>query len=447
MTMNRPSDTRSSSKNLPSFLGPDANETPEEQGMALDGDFAATHHEDGESEDMGKENYGADGKNAYDAPEASAPRTTRRRSQFQSVKLAGGLGMMFGATLTITGLLTAALPAATAVLAAVIAPQMITLVGLTVFAIATSQRRTSRLQRRLQALETDRNSADDELRDTLAQILHGQDSQEMNAAADDTQQLMLSLQRQDQKINNLTKAIKMYGKPLMELAGQGTELAGNVAHVKALIEGAAESTRQNVNRVEQLVRSDGGKTDLGDLPAQFEKLQISLEAISQRIEDTEVRKSLVRVEDATTQLATQLEMLQRGDNVKAATTELQQSLGHATTSLRKGLEQMCEGNLAGLETSVKDIQRELTGLATAMLQVQAAMNSGAHVAANASQAAPVQAAASAAATTPSSANTSNHAAPPASADDNDANGYTTGERKSGGMNVLGAIAKLKRMKN
>jgi predicted nucleic acid-binding Zn-ribbon protein len=301
--------------------------------------------------------------------------------------------MMFGATLTITGLITAVLPAATATLAAVIAPQTITLIGLAVFAIATSQRRTSRLQLRLQTLETDRNSADDELRDTLAQILHGQDSQEMNAAADDTQQLLLSLQRQDQKINNLTKAIKMYGKPLMELADQGTELASNVAHVKALIEGAAESTRQNVNRVEQLVRSDGGKTDLGDLPAQFEKLQISFEAISQRIEDTEVRKSLVRVEDATTQLATQLEMLQRGDNVKAATTELQQSLGHATTGLKKGLEQMCEGNLAGLETSIKDIQRELAGLATAMSQVQAAMNSGAHVAANASQAAPVQAAA------------------------------------------------------
>ncbi len=409
--MNRPSDTRSSSKNLPSFLGPDANETPEEQGMALDGDCAATHHEDGESEDMGEESYGADGKNAYDAPEASAPRTTRRRSQFHSVKLAGGLGMMFGATLTITGLVTAALPAATAILAAVIAPQMITLVGLTVFAIATSQRRTSRLQRRLQALETDRNSADDEFRDTLAQILHGQDSQEMHAADDDTQQLMLSLQRQDQKINNLTKAIKMYGKPLMELAGQGTELAGSIAHVKALIEGAAESTRQHVNRVE----------------------------------------------DATTQLATQLEMLQRGDNVKAATTELQQSLGHATTGLKKGLDQIRQGNLAGLETSVKDIQRDLAGLATAMSQVQAAINSGAHVAANASQAAhvaanasqaaPVQAAASATATPPSSANTSNHAAPPASADDNDASGYTTGERKSGGINVLGAIAKLKRMKS
>lgn len=399
--MNRPSDTRSSSKNLPSFLGPDANETPEEQGMALDGHDAATHYEDGESEDMGEEDYGADGDNAYDAPEASAPRTTRRRSQFQSVKLAGGLGMMFGATLTITGLITAALPAATAALAAVIAPQTITLVGLAVFAIATSQRRTSRLQQRLQALETNRNSADDELRDTLAQILHGQDSQEMNAAADDTQQLMLSLQRQDQKINNLTKAIKMYGKPLMEIAGQGTELAGNVAHVKALIEGAAESTRQNVNRVE----------------------------------------------DATTQLATQLETLQRGENVKAATTELQQSLGHATTGLKKGLEQMREGNLAGLETSVKDIQRELAGLATAMSQVQAAVKSGAHVAANAPQAAPVQAADSAAATTPNSANTSNHAAPAASVDDNDASGYTTGERKSGGINVLGAIAKLKRMKS
>ncbi|MGK0156359.1 MAG: putative nucleic acid-binding Zn-ribbon protein [Neolewinella sp.] len=456
--MNRPSDTRNSSGKLPSFLGSEAGETSEVQASSVDNEDAATHYDDAESEDTGDEDYDydedvvdeGDEEGPYEASQAVAPRTTRRRSQFQSVPLAGGMTMLFGAALTLTGLITAALPAATAAIAAAIAPQTITLLGLAVFAIGTSQRRTSRVQQRLKAFETDRSSVDDELRDTLAQILQGQVGQGMNSAeSDDTQQLMLSLQRQDQKINNLTKAIKMYGKPLMEIAGQGTELAGSVAQVKALVEGAAESTRQGVNRVEQLVRGGSGKTDLGDLPAQIGKLHVSLTAMSQRIEDTEVRKSLVRVEDATTQLATQLATLERGENVKAATTELQQSLDQATSGLQKGLEQMREGNLTGLETSVKDIQRELAGLATAMSQVQAAVKNGAHVAASARQAAPAPVAAAAtAAPTTSSAN--NQAAASggqtAAANDKDDSGYTTGKRKSGGQNVLGAIAKLKSMK-
>lgn len=455
--MNRPSDTRNSSGTLPSFLGPEADETSEVQATTVDGEDAATHYEDAESEDAGDEDYDydedvvdeEDEEGTYEAPETLAPRTTRRRSQFQSIPLAGGMTMMLGAALTVTGLITAALPAATAALAAAIAPQTITLLGLALFAIGTGQRRTSRVQQRLKALENERSSVDDELRDTLAQILQGQAGQGVNGTeAGDTQQLMLSLQRQDQKINNLTKAIKMYGKPLMEIAGQGTELAGSAAQIKALVEGAAESTRQGVNRVEQLVRSGGGKSNLSDLPAQIGKLQVSLAAISQRIEDPEVRKSLVRVEDATTQLATQLKTLQRGENVKAATTELQQSLNHATSGLQKGLEQMREGNLTGLETSVKDIQRELAGLATAMSQVQAALKNGAPVAARAPQAAPAPAAAAAGATT-SSAN--KHAAPAAASggkapDGKDGSGYTTGKRKSGGKNVLGAIAKLKSMK-
>lgn len=456
--MNRPSDTRNSSGKLPSFLGPEAGETSEVHATSVDNEDAATHYDDAESENTGDEDYDEDvvdeddedEEGPYEAPQAAAPRTTRRRSQFQSAPLTGGMTMLFGAALTLTGLITAALPAATAAIAAAIAPQTITLLGLAVFAIGTSQRRTSRVQQRLRAFETDRSSVDDELRDTLAQILQGQVGQGMNSAeSDDTQQLMLSLQRQDQKINNLTKAIKMYGKPLMEIAGQGTELAGSVAQVKAQVEGAAESTRQGINRVEQLVRGGSGKTDLGDLPEQIGKLHVSLTAMSQRIEDTEVRKSLVRVEDATTQLATQLATLQRGENVKAATTELQQSLDQATSGLQKGLEQMREGNLTGLETSVKDIQRELAGLATAMSQVQAAVKNGTHVAASARPAAPAPVAAAAtAAPTTSSAN--NQAAASggqtAAANDKDDSGYTTGKRKSGGKNVLGAIAKLKSMK-
>ncbi len=466
--MNRSSDTRNSSGKLPSFLGPDADETSETKASSVESEDAATHYDGAQSEDQDDEDYsdydedvldeGSEDEEdeedeTFDEPVAVAPRLARRRYQASTVPLAGGMSMAMGAALTITGLVTAALPAATAALAAVIAPQTITLLGLAGFAIGTSQRRTSRVQRRLQALESQRTSVDDELRDTLAQILDGQGQggqQSNNAESGDTQQLMLSLQRQDQKINNLTKAIKMYGKPLMEIAGQGTELAGSVSQVKTLVEGGTEATRQTVNRVEQLVRSGSGKTELGELPAQIEKLQVSLAAIAQRIEDTEVRKSLVRVEDATTKLATQLETLQRGENVKAAATELQNSLEQATTGLQKGLQQMREGNLNGLETSVKDIQRELSGLATSMSQVQAAVRSGVQVTTSAPQAAPATQAGTGTNTTTSK---TYPAAPSASAagsgkaaDATGDNGYGTGKRTSGGKNVLGAIAKLKQMK-
>lgn len=457
--MNRPSDTRNSAGNLPSFLGPDSDETTDVQTASVDTEDAATHYEDAESEDLENEDYEEYDEDvvdeeveeeSYEPPAAAAPRTTYRRSAARSVPVAGGMTMMLGAALTITGIVTAALPAATAALAAVIAPQTITLVGLAAFAIGTSQRRTSRVQQRLHELETERQSVDDEIRDTLAQIVQGQANGNHGAngaEAGDTQQMMLSLQRQDQKINNLTKAIKMYGKPLMEIAGQGTELAGSVAQVKTLVEGSAETNRQGINRVEQLVRSGSGKSDLGELPQQIDKLQVSLAAISQRIEDTEVRKSLVRVEDATTELSNQLQALQRGENVKAATSELQQSLDQATAGLQKGLAEMREGNLSGLETSVRDIQRELAGMATTMTQVQAAVKNGIPVAKGAAAAAPA-ATAQAPAATPASpaAPTPAPAAAASGDDDKQGSGYATGKRTSGGKNVLGAIAKLKQMK-
>jgi archaellum component FlaC len=453
--MNRSSDTHISSRDLPSFLDSDADPAAEVQAVTPRDNEATAHYEDAGSGELDiEEGCGTalpDRDNPYETPSAASKPTARRRNQFQSIPLAGSVGIMFGATLTLTGLVTAALPAATAALAVAIAPQTITLLGLAVFAIGTCQRQTSRVQQRLQALETGRNAADDELRNTLAQILQGQRGQDTHAGEiDDAQHLMLSLQRQDQKINNLTKAIKMYGKPLMEIAGQGTELASNITQVKTLIETASESSKESASRIEQIIRSDEGNADLGDLTAQIVKLQVSLAAMSQRIEDTEVRKSLGRVEDATTLLATQLETLQRGENVKAATTELQQSLSQATTGLKDGLEQMRQGNLTGLETSVKDIQRELSGLATAMSQVQAAVKNGAPVTPTATQTAATPTPAMAGKTTAPSAEMRNDAASTDTTADNtpaEGSNYTTGQRKSGGEGVLGAIAKLKSMKN
>jgi BioD-like phosphotransacetylase family protein len=77
------------------------------------------------------------------------------------------------------------------------------------------------------------------------------------AAGEELQHVLITLQRQDEKINNLTKAIKMYGKPLMEISGQGTELAGSLAQIKTAVEAAAEVGRQANHRLESQLRSTG----------------------------------------------------------------------------------------------------------------------------------------------------------------------------------------------
>jgi hypothetical protein len=481
--MNRATDTRNSSGKLPSFLGEDADEATTSGARNVgstdtSGEYEDDYEDTDSDESAGYDDYESD--EAYGEQDAGeeeqdeddqdsglepAPRATsrniRRRQKVPAVRPAGGLGMTFGAFTTIAGLVTAALPAATAAMASVVAPHTVTLLGLAVFAIAAGRRRSSQLQARLMEMEVQGQQTADELRDTLAQLLaghNGTNSTNSNAdSAADMQHVMLSLQRQDQKINNLTKAIKMYGKPLMEIAGQGTELAGSVAQVRSLTEGAAESNRQAINRVEQLVRSSSGKNDLGDLPEQVGKLQVSLAAMSQRLEDNEVRKSLVRVEDATTQLRSHLETLLTGETVKSATAELQTSLTKATAELSNGIKQLQDGNLAGLETSVRDIQRELSGLATGMSQVQAAVKSGARVAqapqptapeaTATSQAAKVQSANNPSSSNPGSDNPGSSAAAGTTATaEVETAGYSTGKRKTTGKNVLGAIAKLKQMK-
>lgn len=476
--MNRATDTRNSPGTLPSFLGEDADEaTTSGARSASSADSSGEYehdYEDTDSEESeGHEDYESDeayGEQASGEEEPDeddedsgfepAPRATtrymRRRNQVPGARPAGGLAMTFGALATIAGLVTAALPAATAAMANVIAPHTVTLVGLAVFAIAAGRRRSSQLQARLMEMAAQGQQTADELRDTLAQLLAGQNGQNgtnsNSEGAADMQHVMLSLQRQDQKINNLTKAIKMYGKPLMEIAGQGTELAGSVAQVRSLTEGAAESNRQAINRVEQLVRSSSGKNDLGDLPEQVGKLQVTLAAMSQRLEDNEVRKSLVRVEDTTTQLRSHLETLLTGESIKSATAELQTNLTKATAELSNGIKQLQDGNLAGLETSVRDIQRELSGLATGMSQVQAAIKTNARTAQAPQRTAPEATPTSQPAKAQSSNSPgSNHPSSSAPANTTataaeDTDGYSTGKRKSTGKNVLGAIAKLKQMK-
>jgi hypothetical protein len=394
-------------------------------------------------------------------------------------------------------------------------PHLFFLLGALLFGAGVTQRHISRMQQRLEEADQRRRREADLVQQNLQRLVDGAHADKPPAQGEELQHVLLAMQRQDEKINNLTKAIKMYGKPLMEISEQGTELTSALTNVKALVEGCTESTRQGINRLEAQVRSTGHGKEVAELGAALQKvagqvdtigknkdgaevaaslqklvaqvdtlgkskdgaevaaslqklaaqvetlgkkspavsfepvqqhlgrLEVSLAAVAQRLEDSEVRKSLLRLEETTQKGRDALQELLRGDGMRAATEQMQKRVDAAAKGLADGLAQLREGNLGGLESAVRDIQREMASVATTVAQIQATVKNGLR-AAPAAAAAPT-AAAPAPATTTAAAPTA-PAAPAAPAGDAASGGYATGARSTGSKNVLGAIAKLKQMK-
>lgn len=352
-------------------------------------------------------------------------------------------------------------------------PQGLFVCGMVLAGAGASLRRTARLQQNLDAAEERRRAEAETLNQNLHGLLSARASSDEPAAhaGQDLQYILLALQRQDEKLNNLTKAFKMYGKPLMEIANQGTDLAGAVSTVKNMVEASSESSRQALLRMESQLKSPAGKQELADLqnnmlqlvkkvdalaahaPAaavaplqqQVGRLEVTIAAIAQRLEDSEVRKSLLRLEEKAQKDRETLQELLRGERVQKVGADLQDKLERATRGLTEGLSQLREGNLGGLENAVRDIQREVAGVATTVAQINAAVKTGARAlqaAAAPAPAAPAPSPAPTAATEKAAAS----AAPAADKSSGEGGGYQTGSRSTGGKNVLGAIAKLKQMK-
>lgn len=476
---------------LPSFLDSSATET--DSTVATEGsepvpaaeEAAATTAEDA-VQPVGDEAVEAPEATDAAMPPPAAPSSRRSRLAAPRQRPAGshGGGLFLGA-----GVLTAAfalllprLPgdAVAALTNQGFGPQGLFVCGLVLAAAGASMRRTARLQQKLDDAEARRTAEAEKLSQGLHGLLSAQatTAERPVAGEEDLQHVMLALQRQDEKLNNLTKAFKMYGKPLMEIANQGTDLAGAVATVKSQVEANGESTRSALLRMETQLKSPAGKQELADLQNNMLKLvqkvdavaaqsptaavqplqqqlgrfEVSLAAIAQRLEDSEVRKSLLRLEEAATKERETLQELLRADGVKKAAGELQDKLDRATRGLQDGIVQLRDGNLGGLESAVRDIQREVASVATSVAQIHAAVKNGARAAASVAPAAPTPTAAPAPA--PATASTAAPAATapaaaPAAGDGKaaDGGGYQTGSRSSGGKNVLGAIAKLKQMKS
>lgn len=398
--------------------------------------------------------------------------------------LLGGLGLGFGYA---NGMISTGLQAYG------LAPQTLLLLGGITVAAGLLRRSQVATARRLDLALAEQDERARQMSENLDYLVDHHGSTDLDkppAQGEELQRMLLHLQRQDEKVTNLTKAIKMYGKPLMEISNLSADIGAMVTQLKTHLEGLLEQNRQGFTRVELALQAgDGdqqlleglqqqfGKTEarlqqqinqLGDklprgdqlqlqlqqlteklprsdqLQQQLTRVEASIQAQAQRLDDSELRKSMLRIEDAHKQLHGSLERLVAGGSAKDASQQLGQQFDSALGKLAHGLDELKNGNIGALETAVRDIQRELAGVATTVANIQQGIKNAPRqsTSAPAPGAAPVAAAPVAAASTGGSASP----AAAASSGDGNATGYQTGTRKAPAKNVLGAIARLKQMK-
>ena len=90
------------------------------------------------------------------------------------------------------------------------------------------------------------------------------------------------------------------------------------------------------------------------LQQQLVRLEASVQAISQRLDDSEVRKSLLRLEDAEKARMRTMEALARTDTVHQDVEKLENQIDRGLGKLGNVLEQVRNGNLGAIETSMRD---------------------------------------------------------------------------------------------
>ncbi len=372
---------------------------------------------------------------------SSRTRTRRSRRTAAPQTSGGGLATGFGIVLLIGGIgLGFAAAAQQNVAQFGLTPTTLIVLGGVALGVGSVRRGLGKLHQGM--LDSQEQSASE----LEAQVSEVVEQLEQRATPDlpqegltgDVQHVLLALQKQDEKTNNLTKAIKMYGKPLMDIANHGTELAAALAQLKTEVETHGENAKKAWTHIDKQVRASGGEAALEKLG----KFEVAIQALSQRLEES--AKTLIRVEEAAGKSNEQLQQLSRGESVEAAAKSLADQLDQATNNLQGSMSDLRDGNLGELDTTVRGIQRDVATVATAVSQIQAAIKSGA-TARPAPTSAPA-AAANGGASAPAPSAPAPAAVGGGGGDGEESAGYSTGKRRSGGKNVLGAIAKLKQMK-
>ncbi len=498
---------KSSADALAAILGPGGNAT---SAIEPSGETNATP----ETSDIANDDLSSDGAEAtlevvddFVEPTPLASRQKRRARGAPKLTTTGGRSTrIVGLACLLGGIATTVLDGQGRLPASLSAwgydSSILLAIGTVAYVIGVMRRQVALSQVRIDALSFQQQEAQLDMQANLQYLVEQQQihAEKPPAQGEELERVLVALQRQDEKVNNLSRALKMYGKPLMEIANQGADVAAQVNQLKGHIEALLGAMQQGFTRVETAARSHAvdlgpleertmqtaeelrrGLQSIGErlpnaqaqqqLQQQLVRVEAGIQAMSQRFDDSEVRKSLVRLEDTTKVHSKKFDELARTDAVHAETQRLERQLDGAIAKLSTTVEQVRSKNLGGLETSVRDIQRELSSLATSVAYIQQAVKSGARVTAAAPTgqtpppaASPATVTATAPAPTPTLArsNASEPTAPPAKTTPtaptaavdttglNDAQAGVaqnqTGSRASTSKNVLGAIAKLKKLK-
>lgn len=373
--------------------------------------------------------------------ETDAPRSTATPIGMVVLVLGVGLG---AASATLTGP-TAEILARLA--AAGLGASTLLLCGLALIAVGSiknSLARTSAAQaRRNAALERRlRQSISDQPRETAVQ-----------GTSSDFPALKVEFDRLDEKIANLTRATKLYGTPLLEISNQVAELSNRLQDVGdidqrfqsvvAQLNSAEAISREDLSPVMRAIEAVRDKT-VEVLTSLRQSAKEVIESVGKSGESLRegIRQTGSAVEDC------QLEVLQSLRNTqeesRRTVTDAAERVVHAVEQRASEHKQtVTQGHttLHQIEATLSRVQTEVQGLATSVARLGArAPAAHAHAEPRAHEPAPQAAAPQA------PAQTAPQGATPAAGGD-DVPAKIAGSRQAPTKNVLGAIAKLRSMRN
>jgi hypothetical protein len=484
--MSKPKDHDSTEDLLSDLLGPDFMAT----GMANPHATAAPESTPSqECQDPTTETEVPAEETTAQGTEATAP-VRRRRSRATEAaaqkQQKSGVGAMVGAACLFGGILATVLQGSNAFTTTLRsigldAPVLLT-IGAVVFVLSIVRRQHALAQMRYEQLAQAQSDKENDLQGSLQYLVeqHQISSERPPAEGEELQRVLVSLQRQDEKVGNLTKALKMYGKPLMEIASQGNEIAAQVQQLKQQLDamqkgagtGQAVNAQVDMTPVEKRLAetqkdllaaiaamADRMPKDAGVLPI-LQRIESSLASLTQRIDDSETRKAITRLEETHRAQTQKLDKLADQASVHEEMQRLERVVDATVGKLTHTVDQVRDKDLGGLENSVREIQREVTGLGNSISSLQQALRSGATAAPRATV--PAAHHETPVAQSAHVAEEPHHAAPmagvgaaaPAASPGGPANDAQagvaenrTGTRATSSKNVLGAIAKLKQMKH
>lgn len=242
-----------------------------------------------------------------------------------------------------------------------LAPAPVLLVGVVLLAVAGLRRRLHGQQQAAAHLHELSASVLEHFEHQSGQLGYLVDAEVSRAdddhhVAEDVQQAIHLIQRQDEKIANLTKATKMYGKPLLEITNQISDSGHQVTEVARTLNTVKVIIEQATGRLENAVRAGSRQTGAED----FDKIESALRRLDEA--QRELSHRMIARSDALKDEVTEAgrRTLARVDKLRE---ELDELLGSASKSMSSSLEERLTD---GLRKTAEALSSDVGHLANAV---------------------------------------------------------------------------------